>query len=138
MVLRPLGLISLRWSVTTATKGDNFARECRAPRKPRKQYRENTRSVPVETTTSNALISCDDLGWGVDDSEDEAESNPKIEKKTVKPDFAKIEFVKSKEQVKSPRKTTVKQGDQNSFDHLQYDCDHHQRQFNNKKMAKPV
>nr|GEX50503.1 reverse transcriptase [Tanacetum cinerariifolium] len=35
---------------------------------------------------------------------------PKIEKKTVKPSFAKIEFVKFKEQVKSPRKTTVKQG----------------------------
>ncbi|GJU72793.1 hypothetical protein Tco_1264198 [Tanacetum coccineum] len=111
----------------------------------------------------------------ISDSEDEAESKPKIEKKTVKPSFAKIEFVKSKEQVKSPRKTTVKQGDQNrlnthnprgnqrnwnymmsqrlgsnfeminkacyvcgSFDHLQYDCDNHQRQFNNKKMVKPV
>ncbi|GJU22212.1 putative ribonuclease H-like domain-containing protein [Tanacetum coccineum] len=45
----------------------------------------------------------------ISDSEDEAESKPKIEKKTVKPSFAKIEFVKSKEQVKSPRKTTVKQ-----------------------------
>ncbi|GJU97089.1 hypothetical protein Tco_1326360 [Tanacetum coccineum] len=44
---------------------------------------------------------------------DEAESKPKIEKKTVKPSFAKIEFVKSKKQVKSPRKTTDKQGDQN-------------------------
>ncbi|GJR89875.1 ribonuclease H-like domain-containing protein [Tanacetum coccineum] len=111
----------------------------------------------------------------ISDSEDEAVSKPKIEKKTVKPSFAKIEFGKSKEQVKSPRKTTVKQGDQNrlnthsprgnqrnwnhmmsqrlgtnfeminkacyvcgSFDHLQYDCDNHQRQFNNKKMVKPV
>ncbi|GJZ45676.1 putative ribonuclease H-like domain-containing protein [Tanacetum coccineum] len=46
-------------------------------------------------------------------SEDETESKPKIEKKTVKPSFAKIEFVKSKEQVKSPRKTTVKLCDQN-------------------------
>nr|GEV05426.1 hypothetical protein [Tanacetum cinerariifolium] len=42
-------------------------------------------------------------------SEDEAESKPKIKKKTVKPSFAKIEFVKFKEKVKSPRKTTVKQ-----------------------------
>nr|GEX14445.1 ribonuclease H-like domain-containing protein [Tanacetum cinerariifolium] len=42
------------------------------------------------------------------DSEDEAESKPNIEKKTVKPSFTKIKFVKSKEQVKSPRKTTVK------------------------------
>ncbi|GJY93883.1 ribonuclease H-like domain-containing protein [Tanacetum coccineum] len=80
---------------------------------------------------------------------DEAKSKPKIEEKTVKPSFAKIEFVKSKKQVKSPRKTTVKQGSNfeminkacyvcGSFDHLQYDCDNHQRQFNNKKMVKPV
>nr|GEW03006.1 retrovirus-related Pol polyprotein from transposon TNT 1-94 [Tanacetum cinerariifolium] len=34
----------------------------------------------------------------ISDSEDEAESNLKIEKKTIKPSFAKIEFVKSKEQ----------------------------------------
>ncbi|GJT11017.1 ribonuclease H-like domain-containing protein [Tanacetum coccineum] len=85
----------------------------------------------------------------VSDSEDEAESKPKIEKKTVKPSFAKIEFVKSKKQVKSPRKTTVKQGSNfeminkacyvcGSFDHLQYDCNYHQRKFNNKEMVKPV
>nr|GEU63763.1 reverse transcriptase domain-containing protein [Tanacetum cinerariifolium] len=45
----------------------------------------------------------------ISDSEDEVESKPKIEKETNKPSFAKIEFFKSKEQVKSPRKTTVKQ-----------------------------
>nr|GEX15447.1 transposase, MuDR, MULE transposase domain protein [Tanacetum cinerariifolium] len=45
----------------------------------------------------------------ISDSEDEDESKPKIKKKTVKPSFAKIEFVKSKEQVKTLRKTTVKQ-----------------------------
>ncbi|GJQ98875.1 hypothetical protein Tco_0521860 [Tanacetum coccineum] len=44
----------------------------------------------------------------VSDSKDEVESKPKKEKKTVKPCLAKIEFVKSKKQVKSPRKTTVK------------------------------
>ncbi|GJW24985.1 ribonuclease H-like domain-containing protein [Tanacetum coccineum] len=49
----------------------------------------------------------------VSDSEVEADSKPKIEKKTVKLSFAKIEFVKSKNHVKSPRKTTDKQGDQN-------------------------
>nr|GEY61316.1 hypothetical protein [Tanacetum cinerariifolium] len=46
----------------------------------------------------------------ISDSEDEAKSKPKIEKKTVKHSFAIIEFVKSKEKVKSPRKITVKQG----------------------------
>ncbi|GJQ97683.1 ribonuclease H-like domain-containing protein [Tanacetum coccineum] len=111
----------------------------------------------------------------VSDSEVEDVPQAKKEKKIVKSSFAKIKFVKSKEQVKSPRKTTVKQGNQNrknthsprgnqrnwnnmisqrlrsnfeminkacyvcgSFDHLQYECDNHQRQFNNKKMVKPV
>nr|GEY10052.1 hypothetical protein [Tanacetum cinerariifolium] len=46
----------------------------------------------------------------ISDSEDKAESKSKIKKETVKPSFAKIKFVKSKKQVKSPRKTTVKQG----------------------------
>ncbi|GJX57234.1 ribonuclease H-like domain-containing protein [Tanacetum coccineum] len=45
----------------------------------------------------------------VSDSEEENVSQTKIEKKIVKPSFAKIEFVKSKKQVKSPRKTTDKQ-----------------------------
>ncbi|GJV54326.1 hypothetical protein Tco_1450067 [Tanacetum coccineum] len=54
----------------------------------------------------------------ISDSEDEAESKSKIEKKTVKPSFAKIEFVKSKKQVKSPRKTTDEQGDQNRLNTL--------------------
>ncbi|GJV35614.1 putative ribonuclease H-like domain-containing protein [Tanacetum coccineum] len=49
----------------------------------------------------------------ISDSEDEAKTKPKIEKKTVKSSFAKIEFVKYKKQVKSPRKTALKQGDQN-------------------------
>nr|GEV99162.1 hypothetical protein [Tanacetum cinerariifolium] len=43
----------------------------------------------------------------ISNSEDKAESMPKIEKKTVKPSFAKIEFIKSKEQVKSSRKTIL-------------------------------
>nr|GEZ50456.1 hypothetical protein [Tanacetum cinerariifolium] len=45
----------------------------------------------------------------ISDSDDEAESKSNIEKETVKPSFAKIKFVKSKEQVKTPRKTIVKQ-----------------------------
>ncbi|GKA35830.1 retrovirus-related pol polyprotein from transposon TNT 1-94 [Tanacetum coccineum] len=44
-------------------KRGHFARECRAPRNQENRNRESTRrSVPVETTTSNALISCDGLG----------------------------------------------------------------------------
>ncbi|GKA76926.1 ribonuclease H-like domain-containing protein [Tanacetum coccineum] len=56
-------------------KRGHFARECRAPRNQENKNRESTRrSVPVETTTSNALISCDGLGdyeWS-----DQAEEGP--------------------------------------------------------------
>ncbi|GJY15658.1 ribonuclease H-like domain-containing protein [Tanacetum coccineum] len=150
--------------------GGTFAtRECRALRNQENRNRENTRRVvPVEITTSNALISCDGLGnfmhlkhdlsfssieefmnepivsepivnklvvetseakasadkpkavkknngaliiedW-VSDCEEEDMPQAKIQKKTVKPSFAKIEFINTKEQVKTPRKITVKQG----------------------------
>ncbi|GJV98545.1 putative ribonuclease H-like domain-containing protein [Tanacetum coccineum] len=49
----------------------------------------------------------------VSNSEEEDIPQAKIQKKTVKPSFAKIEFVKSKKRVKSPRKKIVKQSDQN-------------------------
>ncbi|GKD51807.1 hypothetical protein Tco_1280783, partial [Tanacetum coccineum] len=50
----------------------------------------------------------------VSDSEEEDVPQAKIEKKTVKSSFAKIEFVKSKEQEKSPRKINVKQESEES------------------------
>ncbi|GKE50906.1 reverse transcriptase domain-containing protein [Tanacetum coccineum] len=43
-------------------KRGHFVRECKAPRNQENRNKENTRSVPVETTTSNALILCDGLG----------------------------------------------------------------------------
>ncbi|GJY83445.1 ribonuclease H-like domain-containing protein [Tanacetum coccineum] len=56
-------------------KRGHFARECRAPRNQENRNRESTRrSVPVETTTSNALISCD--GLGDYDWSDQAEEGP--------------------------------------------------------------
>ncbi|GJT68493.1 ribonuclease H-like domain-containing protein [Tanacetum coccineum] len=56
-------------------KRGHFARECRAPRNQENKNRENTRRVmPVETTTSNALISCD--GLGDYDWSDQAEEGP--------------------------------------------------------------
>ncbi|GKE07771.1 retrovirus-related pol polyprotein from transposon TNT 1-94, partial [Tanacetum coccineum] len=56
-------------------KKGHFARECRASRNQDNRNRESSRrSVPVETTTSNALISCDGLG-GYDWS-DHAEEGP--------------------------------------------------------------
>ncbi|GKG16391.1 hypothetical protein Tco_0358714, partial [Tanacetum coccineum] len=63
------------WSAITATQGGHFARECRASRNQDNKNRESSRRiVPVETTTSNALASCDGLG-GYDWS-DQAEEGP--------------------------------------------------------------
>ncbi|GJT25152.1 ribonuclease H-like domain-containing protein [Tanacetum coccineum] len=56
-------------------KRGHFARECRAPRNQDNKNKEiSRRSVPVETTTSTALVSCDGLG-GYDWS-DQAEEGP--------------------------------------------------------------
>ncbi|GKE51542.1 hypothetical protein Tco_1486698, partial [Tanacetum coccineum] len=110
----------------------------------------------------------------VSDDEEEDVSQPKTEKKIVRPSIVKKEFVKSKQQQKSTRKTVkqVEQHRQNthsprgnqrnwnnmmsqklgsnfemfnkasyvcgSFDHLQVDCNYHQKQFQNQRMVKPV
>ncbi|GJS75701.1 hypothetical protein Tco_0725582 [Tanacetum coccineum] len=63
-----------KWSATTAICG-TFAKECRALRNQDNKNKEvSRRSVPLETTTSIALVSCDGLG-GYDWS-DQAEEGP--------------------------------------------------------------
>ncbi|GJR05780.1 ribonuclease H-like domain-containing protein [Tanacetum coccineum] len=57
-------------------KRGHFVRECRAPKNQENRYREHTRrSVPVETTTSNALISCDGSGYNWSDQAEEGLTN---------------------------------------------------------------
>ncbi|GJR34601.1 hypothetical protein Tco_1210285 [Tanacetum coccineum] len=73
----------------------------------------------------------------VSDDEEEDVSQPKIEKKTVRPSIAKIKFVKPKQQKKTARKTVL-QVEKLCFDHLQVDCHYHQKQFQNQRMVKPV
>nr|GEW03188.1 ribonuclease H-like domain-containing protein [Tanacetum cinerariifolium] len=113
-------------------KRGHFARESRAPRAQDNRNRESTRrNVPVITSNSSALVSCDGLGvetlnaknsedvpkvvkndngapitkdWKSND-EDESVPKPKIEKKIVKPSVAKVEFVKPKQQSQNARKT---------------------------------
>ncbi|GJT10630.1 putative ribonuclease H-like domain-containing protein [Tanacetum coccineum] len=55
----------------------HFARECRAPRIQDSRKRETTRrTIPVETTTSNALVSqCDSLAYDWSDQEEEPPTN---------------------------------------------------------------
>ncbi|GKB39351.1 ribonuclease H-like domain-containing protein [Tanacetum coccineum] len=56
-------------------KRGDFARECRAPRNQENKNKESSRrSVPMETSTSTALVSCDGLG-GYDWS-DQAKEGP--------------------------------------------------------------
>ncbi|GJY13189.1 retrovirus-related pol polyprotein from transposon TNT 1-94 [Tanacetum coccineum] len=57
-------------------KRGHFARECRAPRNQDNRNRESSRrSVLVETTTSNALVSCDGLGYNWSDQAEEGPTN---------------------------------------------------------------
>ncbi|GJU69851.1 retrovirus-related pol polyprotein from transposon TNT 1-94, partial [Tanacetum coccineum] len=54
----------------------HFVRECRAPRNQENRNKENTRKVvPVETTTSNALMSCDGSGYDWCDQAEEGPTN---------------------------------------------------------------
>ncbi|GKA60264.1 ribonuclease H-like domain-containing protein [Tanacetum coccineum] len=57
-------------------KKGHFARECRAPRNQENRNKENTRRVvPVEITTSNALVSFDDSGYDWSDQAEEGSTN---------------------------------------------------------------
>ncbi|GJY51820.1 putative reverse transcriptase domain-containing protein [Tanacetum coccineum] len=187
-------------------KRGHFARECRVPRNQEHMNRENTRRVvPVETTTSNALISYDGSGYDWSDQAEKGLTNfalmaysstssnseiftdsncsssclenvkilkeqneqllkdlrtskfnaiayktglESVEARVLilggnfmppKPDlsFSGLEEFVNEPIVKKPIVETSEA--KGYFDHLQYDCDNHQRQFNNnKKMVKPV
>ncbi|GKF29159.1 retrovirus-related pol polyprotein from transposon TNT 1-94, partial [Tanacetum coccineum] len=57
-------------------KRGHFARECRAPKNQENRNRETTRRVVlVETTTSNALVSCDGSGYDWSDQAKEGLTN---------------------------------------------------------------
>ncbi|GJY04855.1 retrovirus-related pol polyprotein from transposon TNT 1-94 [Tanacetum coccineum] len=57
-------------------KRGHFTRECRALRNQENRNRENTRRVvPVETTISNALVSCDSSGYDWSDQAEECPTN---------------------------------------------------------------
>ncbi|GKA59224.1 hypothetical protein Tco_0758537 [Tanacetum coccineum] len=53
---------SIQGGVLQLPQKGTLCKGVQAPRNQENRYRENTRSVPVETTTSNALISCNGLG----------------------------------------------------------------------------
>nr|GEU75014.1 hypothetical protein [Tanacetum cinerariifolium] len=111
-------------------KRGHFARECRAPKNQDNNHKESSRrSVPVETTNSIALVYCDAENtksskeetkvvrknddapiieeW-VSDDEEKNVTQPKIEKKIVRPNIVKKEFVKPRQQENTARKTVKK------------------------------
>ncbi|GJR11882.1 reverse transcriptase domain-containing protein [Tanacetum coccineum] len=73
--------MDLRWQMSKVEcynchKMGHFARECRAPRNQENRNRETTRRVvPVETTTSNALVSYDGSGYDWSDQVEEGPTN---------------------------------------------------------------
>ncbi|GKG34150.1 retrovirus-related pol polyprotein from transposon TNT 1-94, partial [Tanacetum coccineum] len=75
MVMRPYGFDKSKVECYNCHKRGHFARECRVLRNQDNKNRESSRrSVLMETTTSNALISCDGLGGY--DWNDQAEEGP--------------------------------------------------------------
>ncbi|GJV79397.1 ribonuclease H-like domain-containing protein [Tanacetum coccineum] len=97
--------------------------------KPVVENRKSDKEVSkVVRKSDDSLIIKD---W-VSDSEEENVSQTKTEKKIVKPSIVKKDFDKSKQQKKLLGKLL------NNFDHLQVDCNYHQKQFQNQRMVKPV
>ncbi|GJR91873.1 ribonuclease H-like domain-containing protein [Tanacetum coccineum] len=87
-------------------KRGHFARECRAPRNQDNKKESSRMSVPVETSTSTALVSCDGLG-GYDWSNQEKEGwymcteyslKDKNEAKPDKPESGIEKSTKNKDQ----------------------------------------
>ncbi|GKF64352.1 hypothetical protein Tco_0187800, partial [Tanacetum coccineum] len=70
--------IDLRWQMAMLimrARG-HFTRECKALRNQENRNRDNTRRVvPVETTTSNTLVSCDGSGYDWSDQVEEGPTN---------------------------------------------------------------
>ncbi|GJY52014.1 ribonuclease H-like domain-containing protein [Tanacetum coccineum] len=101
-------------------KRGHFARECRAPRENRNREPVR-RNMTVDTTETKSLVTQDRLGYDWIDQAKEgpinfalmaytssgssSSSSSDSETKLRKPSFAKVEFVKSKEHVKTPRES---------------------------------
>ncbi|GJY57885.1 putative ribonuclease H-like domain-containing protein, partial [Tanacetum coccineum] len=105
-------------------KMGHFARECRGPRNQDSRQRNQDSSrgtVNVEETSSKAMESLNAP------MVEKLVLDDKLEKKTIFPTVAKIEFVRPKQQEKPVRKP-VKYAEMYSFDHVQAHYNYHQRE----------
>ncbi|GKG03826.1 ribonuclease H-like domain-containing protein, partial [Tanacetum coccineum] len=73
----PIGFDESKVGCYNCHKRGHFARKCRAPRNQDNKNRESSRrSMSIETTTSNTLISCDGLcGYDWSDQAKEGPTN---------------------------------------------------------------
>ncbi|GJU15909.1 uncharacterized mitochondrial protein-like protein [Tanacetum coccineum] len=145
-------------------KRGHFARECRAPKNQDSRNKETKRTVPVEETTSNALVSHESVTSvpaiaiskvKTSDSKPKSVSEPLIEdwisnskneneiefkSRQRKPSSAKVKFVKSNEHVKSPRESVKKIENNKKAEYPRKnsqsprDCDYYEK----KMVEKPV
>nr|GFB42541.1 hypothetical protein [Tanacetum cinerariifolium] len=101
-------------------KKGHFARECRALRNQDNKHKESSRRIEnckaksseEETKTVKKNDDASIIEEWVSDDKEENVTQPKIEKKTVRPNMVKKEFVKSRLQEKTDRKI-IKQVEQN-------------------------
>nr|GEV38384.1 hypothetical protein [Tanacetum cinerariifolium] len=138
--------MDLRWQM--AMKG-HFARECRSPKDSRRNgaAEPQRRTVPVETSTSNALVSqCDGIGsydWSYQ-AEDEP-ANYALMAFSSSSSSSDNEHVETSILAATPKSASLKPASSGkrrnrkaccvckSLDHLIKDCDYHAKQ-----MAKPT
>ncbi|GJY36368.1 reverse transcriptase domain-containing protein [Tanacetum coccineum] len=103
----------------------HFARECRAPKNQDSRNRETTRrTVPVEETTSNALVSqCDGFGY---DWSDQAEEGPT--------NFALMAYTSSSSSSSDTKVSTCSKACLKSYETLKEHYDNLTKDFNKSQL----
>nr|GEX96783.1 hypothetical protein [Tanacetum cinerariifolium] len=149
-------------------KRGHFARECRAPRnQDNRNKKSSRRSVPVETSTSTALVSCDGLGRY--DWSDQVEEGPNYTLMAFSSLISGLEIVDNCKKRLGyenynavpppyignfmPSTPNLSFTDLDEFvnkpivenckaksseEEPKVDCNYHQKQFQNQRMVKPV
>ncbi|GJU85080.1 hypothetical protein Tco_1292626 [Tanacetum coccineum] len=102
----------------------HFSRECRAPKNQDNRNRETIRTVPVEETTSNALVSqCNGFGY---DWSDQAEEGPT--------NFALMAYTSSSSSISDTKVSTCSKACLKSYETLKEHYDNLIKDFNKSQL----